>query len=185
LVHAWLGPAFADSALVVELLALTVILRVGDATASTLLRGAGQHRFLAVTNGVTALVNLLLSILLVARLGLAGVAIGTLIPVGLTAVFIIFPAGCRRVQLSIPHVLAEAVWPAVWPAAVMAAYVWLTLPLIGSSLIAVGMEMMAAMGVYVVTFIAFGVTAVERRFYASKALQVTALLPLPTASGDL
>src|SRR6185295_15757446 len=103
--------------------ALTVIIRVGNATAMTVLKGAGRHRLVAFANMATALVNLSLSVAIVRPFGLPGVAIGTLVPVTFTAYFVIFPAGCRRVQLPIAHAFAEAAWPALWPAAAMAAYV--------------------------------------------------------------
>jgi len=84
----------------------------------------------------------------------------------------------------VQRVLAEAVWPAVWPAAVMGAYVVATRPLIGQSLVAVGAEMIAAVGVYAITFLTFGISAAERRFYLSKVLEFTthARLAVPTVS---
>ena len=57
-----------------------VLLGVATSSCSAILRGAGQHRLLAVTNSIAAVVNLLLSIALVKPLGLTGVALGTLVP---------------------------------------------------------------------------------------------------------
>jgi O-antigen/teichoic acid export membrane protein len=184
LVQAWVGPDFAGSAIVVQFLALTVIIRVGNATASTVLKGAGRHRLLSFCNVVTALVNLSLSVAMVRRFGLTGVALGTLAPVTVAATFVVFPAACRRVQLPGRRALVEAVWPAVWPAAAMAAYVVATRPLIGQSLVAVGAEMIAAVCVYAITFLMFGISAAERRFYLSKALEFStrARLPVRTVS---
>src|SRR5262249_17039766 len=58
LVRAWVGPGFGDSVIVLQLLALTVVVRVGVATANTLLKGAGEHRLVAFTNVGAAVVNL-------------------------------------------------------------------------------------------------------------------------------
>jgi O-antigen/teichoic acid export membrane protein len=184
LVLAWVGPDFAGSAIVVQLLALTVIIRVGSATASTVLKGAGRHRLLSFCNVITALVNLSLSVAVVRRFGLTGVALGTLAPVTVAASLVVLPAACRRVQLPVRRALAEAVWPAVWPAAAMAAYVAATRPLIGESLVAVGVEMIAAVCVYAVTFLMFAISAGERRFYLSKALEFSTRtrVPVPTMS---
>jgi len=168
LVAACVGPEFSGSVVVVRLLALTVIVRVTNATAGTLLKAAGRHRLVAFTNVAAAIVNVSLSIALVGRFGLAGVAIGTLVPVFLVSAFVLFPAGCRRVELPIVQVFAEALWPALWPAGVMAAYVLLTAPLVGRSLPAVGIEMVVAAGVYGMTFLFFGISSLERRFYFSK-----------------
>jgi O-antigen/teichoic acid export membrane protein len=173
LVHAWVGPDFAGSVVVLHVLSLTVIVRVGSATATTLLKGAGQHRMVAWVNVITAVVNLSLSVVLVSSMGLAGVAIGTLVPVALTSMFVIFPAGYRRVGLSLGRTWAEAVWPAVWPAAVMAAFVWATRSLVAPNLMAVGAEMALAALVYAATFLVFGIKSVERRFYFAKAFELT------------
>jgi O-antigen/teichoic acid export membrane protein len=186
LVRAWVGPDFSGAVIVLQLLSLTVIVRVGDATATTLLKGAGSHRLVAYTTVATAAVNLGLSIVLVKSIGLTGVALGTFIPVCTTAIFVIFPAGARRVELTIARAIAEAVWPAVWPAAVMVAFVETTRDLVGSSLVAVGAEMAAAALTYAAVFLLFGISAVERRFYVSKALELTAgwrVTPPPVSEG--
>jgi len=185
LVHAWVGPDFSGSVLVLQLLALTVMIRVGNATAQTLLKGADQHKLVAYTNVGTAIVNLALSVVLARSIGLAGVAIGTLVPVSFSAMFIMFPAGCRRVELPLMRALADAVWPAVWPAAAMAAYIEVTRPFLPASLLPVLMNMGVAAMVYVATFLAFGISATERRFYLSKVFEVTALARSlrPTVTG--
>ena len=110
LVRAWVGPDFAGSVIVLQILSIIVIVRVGNATASTLLKGAGEHRLIAVTNMGAAIVNVALSIALVRPFGLVGVAVGTLIPVCLVLMLVVFPAGCRRVEVTVPHALAHAVW---------------------------------------------------------------------------
>ncbi len=46
----WTGPHFRRRPYCVQLLALTVLVRVGTATAGTVLRGAGHHRLLANSN---------------------------------------------------------------------------------------------------------------------------------------
>jgi len=46
-----------------------------------------------------------------------------LIPMIVIAMFVTFPAACRRVQLPVWKVAWKAVWPAVWPAIVMAIFI--------------------------------------------------------------
>jgi O-antigen/teichoic acid export membrane protein len=186
LVQAWVGPDFSGSVVVLQLLALTVMIRVGNATAQTLLKGAEQHKLVAYTNVGTAIVNVGLRVVLAHSMGLAGVAIGTLVPVSFSAVFIMFPAGCRRVELPLMRALADAVWPAVWPAAVMAAYMVITRPYVPVSLFPVLIEMGIGALVYAATFLAFGISATERRFYLSKVFEATALARSlrPTVTGQ-
>jgi O-antigen/teichoic acid export membrane protein len=173
LVRAWVGPEFDGSIVVVRLLALIVAVRVGNATATTLLKGADRHRFVAVVNVVTAIVNVSLSVALVKPLGLAGVAIGTLVPVSAAAVFVLFPASCSRVGVSIGRAVAEAVWPAIWPLGTMAAYILISRPMIPQSLPAVLVSMSVAVCIYAATFLAFGIDAAERRFFLSKIFEAT------------
>jgi O-antigen/teichoic acid export membrane protein len=180
LMQAWVGPGFADSATVLQLLALTVIFRVGNATATTVLKGAGRHRLLATANVLTAVVNLSMSVAVVRRFALPGVAIATLVPVSVAASLILFPAGCRRVQLPIGAALAHAVWPAVWPAGIMAAFVASTRSLVAPSMPAIGLELAAAVAVYCVVFLAFGVTVRERQLCIGKALELIGRSPLRT-----
>ena len=187
LIHAWVGPDFHGSVIVVQLLALTVMIRVGVATAGTLLKGAGEHKLVAYTNVVTAVVNVALSVALARSIGLAGVAIGTLVPVSAAAIFVLFPAACRRVELPLTRAIGDAVWPAVWPAAAMAAYIAVTRPMIPVSLIPVIANMGVAALVYAATFIGLGISATERRLYLSKIFEATsrtrARVLLPSESG--
>ena len=173
LVLAWVGPEFQGSIVVVRLLALIVVVRVGNATGSTLLKGADRHRLVAGVNIATAVVNVSLSVVLAKPLGLAGVAIGTLIPVSATAIFIIFPASCSRVGLSVRRMLIEAIWPAVWPAGTMAAYVLISRSMGPQSLPVVLVSMGVAVSIYAATFLAFSIDAAERRFYLSKIFEAT------------
>jgi len=178
LIRAWVGPGFAGSVVVMQLLSLTVIVRIGTATASTLLKGAGEHRLVAFANVAAAIVNVAVSIAIVKPLGLIGVAIGTLVPVSVASSLVLFPAGCRRVQLTVARGLAEAVWPAIWPAAVMTAFVFLTRDLMPPSLVGVGVEMAAACLVYIAVFIAFGISREERRLYLMKTFDLLQRRPV-------
>jgi O-antigen/teichoic acid export membrane protein len=181
LVQAWVGAEFARSALILQLLTLCVIVRVGNATAGTVLKGAGEHRLVAFTNVAAAVVNLALSLALVKAYGLAGVAFGTLVPICVASTMVLFPAGCRRVQLPIGAALSQAVWPALWPALVMTAFVLATRALVPVTLVAVGAEMIAACLVYVIVFVTFAIAASERRFYfekTGKLLRGRATVPL-------
>lgn len=118
LVRAWVGPTMMNSAPIIQILAIVVAMRVGNATGTTLLKGAGRVRYLAVANIATGLVNLAMSALLVRSFGLIGVAIGTLVPVAISTMFVLFPAACRRVDVSVWRAIRFSVWPAIWPALV-------------------------------------------------------------------
>jgi O-antigen/teichoic acid export membrane protein len=172
LITAWVGPDFARSVVLLQLLSVTVIVRVGNATGTMLLKGAGEHRVVSMANISAAACNVGLSIALVRPLGLVGVALGTLIPVSLTAMFLLFPLACRRVELPVGRAIARGVWPALWPGLVMAAFIVSTRGLVPAGLAAIAGEFAAAGLVYGLTFLLFSLTAAERQFYLGKLAQM-------------
>jgi O-antigen/teichoic acid export membrane protein len=117
----WTGPRFAAAAIIVKILAVVVLVRVGSWTANTVLLGAGSHKLVAISNSITAAINVALSVLFIRWWGLPGVAIATLLPVTARAVFVVIPMACARVGMSLSTFFATAVWPAVWPAVIVLA----------------------------------------------------------------
>jgi O-antigen/teichoic acid export membrane protein len=185
LITAWVGPDFADSVILLQLLSIVVIVRVGNATGATLLKGAGAHRVVSIANSSAAVCNVVLSIALVRPLGLVGVALGTLVPVCGAAIFVTFPLACRRVELTVWHALTRAVWPSVWPGVVMAAFVVSTRSLIPARLIFIGAEFAAAGLVYAITFLLFSLNSTERHFYLAKLAQMLHISRLRPAEESL
>jgi O-antigen/teichoic acid export membrane protein len=176
LVTGWVGPGFSGAVPVAVLLAGAVAARVGTASAMTVLKGAGLHRVLAWTNFGTAAANLALSLLLVRRFGLVGVAVGTLLPVAAASLFVVFPLGCRRVGIPLAQALREAVWPAVWPAAIVAAWLFAVRPFVGAWLPAVAAHAAFAGALYLVLFLRWGLPTADRRLYLEKAAPLIARL---------
>jgi O-antigen/teichoic acid export membrane protein len=76
LIRAWLGPQVIAAVPVIQILAFAVALRVGNATSTTLLKGSGEVRRVAMVNIVTGLVNLALSSLRIKPFGLVGLRSG-------------------------------------------------------------------------------------------------------------
>ena len=172
IIATWVGPAFQGSVIVTQLLLAVVLIRVGTSSANVILKGAGQHRLLAVTNATTAVVNVLLSVLLIGPFGLAGVAIGTFVPVVVSGALVIFPHACRRVGLPASTVLRQAVWPAMWPAVGLTAVIWAGLPFAGTRLVGIATVLVIAGLVYEALFVAFAISPAERRMYWSKLTEL-------------
>ena len=127
LIRVWIRkPEVMGAVPVIQLLAFAVALRVGNATSTTLLKGAGHIRNVAIVNIGTGIVNLILSAILIGPFGLPGVAIGTLIPVAFSSIFILFPMACRRVNLGVGYSFRRAVWPSTWPALVVGSLLFLS-----------------------------------------------------------
>jgi O-antigen/teichoic acid export membrane protein len=172
IIAAWIGPSFRDSVIVSQLLLAVVLVRVGASSGNVILKGAGQHRILAVTNATTAVVNVLLSVALIHPFGLAGVAVGTLVPVVISGALVIFPRACRRVGLPVSAVLRQAVWPAIWPAVGLTAVIMVGLPFAGSRLGSIGALLVLAGIVYEALFVGFAIAPGQRRTYWSKLIQL-------------
>jgi O-antigen/teichoic acid export membrane protein len=172
LIHAWVGPRFDRSIVVAQILIGVVAVRVGCATATTVLKGAGRHRVLAFSNAGTALANVALSLLWIRRFGLIGQALGTLLPVAFTSMCILWPIACRRVGLTLAEAFRLAVWPALWPIAVMAVVVIPLRDALPARLWSVAL--VGAVGVlcYATTFLAFAVKQDERRAYIARVSEL-------------
>lgn len=103
LIARWMGPGFDASVLPLYVLAVTGIVLVGQGPIGNVLLGVGRHRLVAAACLAEAIVNLALSLVLVRRFGIVGVAIGTAIPVFLVNLFVIAPAACRQVGIAVPR----------------------------------------------------------------------------------
>jgi O-antigen/teichoic acid export membrane protein len=172
LVLAWVGPKFADSIVVAQVLIAVVAFRVGNATATTLLKGAGEHRLLAFSNAGAALANVALSLFWIRRFGLIGQAYGTLIPVAVTSAAILWPAACRRVGIGYVEAFRTAVWPTLWPVMVMAAVVIPLRDALPVRIFSVVLAGAAGALAYLITFLAFAVKRDERQVYVAKAGEI-------------
>jgi O-antigen/teichoic acid export membrane protein len=168
LIRSWVGPHFSASVLPTQILLTVVLVRISAASADLILRGAGQHKLLTYSNAATAVVNLTLSLALVRPFGLLGVALGTLIPVSVSAAFVLYPAACRRVGLPFRRPLVEAIWPAMWPAVIMVGLLWIGRRVLPAGLIWVALLLAAGGLVYVALFLGLAIGAEERSFYWTK-----------------
>lgn len=101
LITRWMGTGFEGSVAPLEVLALTGVILVGQGPLGNILLGTGRHRLVAFVSLGEAIANLVLSVLLVRRFGLLGVAIGTGVPVFIANLFILLPAACRQVGISV------------------------------------------------------------------------------------
>jgi len=92
----WMGPNYLDSWHVLAVLAVAQIFNTIQVTPATLLYGISKHRFYSLIVIIEGLATLGISILLARRLGIMGVALGTLFPLVATS-FIFIPIYANRV----------------------------------------------------------------------------------------
>jgi O-antigen/teichoic acid export membrane protein len=166
----WMGPAFEPGVWPLYVLAMTGIVLVGQGPLGNILLGSGRHRLVAFVSLGEAVANLVLSVILVRRFGMLGVAIGTAIPIAVANLLILLPAACRQTSISLPRFLslvltapAIGAVPAIAVTAmVRSSYPPLSLPAILGEAVVVGIT-------YLTGVCAFGLTKEVRTRYASYA----------------
>jgi O-antigen/teichoic acid export membrane protein len=99
LVGRWMGPGFEAGIVPLYVLAVAGLVLVGQGPLGNVLLGTGRHRLVAYVSLGEAIANLILSLMLVRRFGMLGVAVGTAVPVVLANLFILLPAACRQVGM--------------------------------------------------------------------------------------
>jgi len=117
LIRHWMGPAFDESVAPFVLLALAGVIVVSQAAVCNVLIAVGSHRLLAFVWLAEAAANFALSLLFVRRFGLAGVALGTVLPLVFGHLFVLLPRACRAVSLDVWTCVRDTTRPAVVGAA--------------------------------------------------------------------
>lgn len=80
LIIRWVGARFAQSYIILLILIFPCVFNVMQSSCAELLYGISKHKFLAMANIIEGLANLTLSVILVQKYGVYGVALGTAIP---------------------------------------------------------------------------------------------------------
>ena len=117
---AWVGAAYAPYSGLVVLLVTASLMDTLMWPAGAILQGISRHRLLAISALTSGLANLALSLVLVRPLGLAGVALGTLIPTTIESLFFVIPFALRVIRIDLRTALKEMFLPAVIPGVLMA-----------------------------------------------------------------
>jgi len=112
----WVGKEFASYADLVLILTLTSMIDTSTWPAGSVLQGMGLPKFSGRLSLISGLANLLLSIVLVQRLGLAGVALGALIPTTIICLGLVHPYVIRVIKLSPREVFQQVILSALIPA---------------------------------------------------------------------
>jgi len=87
-IERWMGPGYVDAYPVLVVLTLGMMFALWQAPSVALLYGTSKHKFYALSNTVEGVANLVLSLLLVRRYGMIGVALGTVIPMSVIKLLI-------------------------------------------------------------------------------------------------
>jgi O-antigen/teichoic acid export membrane protein len=165
----WMGDEFAEAVPVLRILLLAMLFASVQFNAANVLGMTGQHRFVAFAMGGSALLNLILSIILIRFFGLIGVALGTLVAIVLMELTLVVWRACREQGLPLAGFASKAIWPSL-PALVPAlATAWLLAqwqPVNG--FVWIFLEGSVSALVYFAVFYRVGLDAAERALIADK-----------------
>ena len=167
---AWVGIEYAPYAGLVLLLVCASLFDTLMWPANFILQGMARHRLLAIAAIASGLVNLAISIALVRPLGLAGVALGTLIPTVLECLLFVIPYSMRVIGINLRTALREIYLPVIAPSILMGVVLivlrYLVNPVAMISILAVGI---LGFTVYAAIYISIGASSLERHNFLELA----------------
>jgi O-antigen/teichoic acid export membrane protein len=111
----WVGEEFAEYAYLVLILSLAGMIDTCTWPAGFVLQGMGLPRFSGTMSILTGIFNLVLSLILVRRLGLTGVALGTLIPTSIVCLGLVIPYTVRKIGVNAVDMTRQVLIPAFVP----------------------------------------------------------------------
>ena len=122
LIRVWIGAGLEQSHRVLMILLAAQIVAQPMLILRKAMVGMGIVRVPSLIDIFEAITNLILSLVLVFRWGIEGVAWGTFIPLVFVELLIFLPYACRQVGVRLRHLLQHAVLPCSVPLAALWAY---------------------------------------------------------------
>jgi O-antigen/teichoic acid export membrane protein len=107
-IRLWMGPGYNLSATILVILTVPQIFSMSQYASGIILVGMARHKILAQVAFVEGVVNLALSIILAKKIGLIGVAVGTVIPHMISTMIVVPIYTLRVVRLSVRQYIVSA-----------------------------------------------------------------------------
>lgn len=130
--QAWIGRSYAESHLILLVLLATQIIATPMDVLRRVLFGMGKVGYPSMLYLAEAVLNLVLTLLLIPHFGLLGVALGTAIPVVTIELFILLPYALKQLGFAPASFLKRVVTPQLLPLAALLGYslvVWSNFPI--------------------------------------------------------
>lgn len=162
----WVGPEYGDAAVLVVILTLAGLMDISQWPGEQVLQGMARHHLLALMALANGVANISLSVLLVQRFGVVGVAFGTLVPMTVETLFFVMPYVWRVIGITPSRAVRHALLPVLVPAVLAAALCYVLRDVVGVPS-TVGTITLALVGVttYLAIYLRFGASAAERKIY--------------------
>lgn len=100
-IQRWMGEKYLDTYLILLVLVIPTVISLTQSPSIQLLYGISKHKFFTFANAIEGSSNLIISIILVKKMGLIGVALGTAIPMLVLKVFIQPIYVCKVIKLPV------------------------------------------------------------------------------------
>ena len=123
-IQRWVGEQYLDAYPILIVLIIPTIFALMQIPTVQLLFGISKHKFFALSNSLEGVANLVLSIVLVRRYGLMGVALGTAIPMVIIKLFVQPVYTCRIIKLDIRKYYFEVLATALFKASTVLLVFW-------------------------------------------------------------
>ena len=117
----WVGPEFADAAVLLHILMTSLVIGVPPLLAFTLLGMTGHHAMTARAAAISIVVNLTASALLWWPLGIVGIALGTLVSTLIVDVGVVLRRACQLHGITLSTQLRRVYLPVLLPGVVQCA----------------------------------------------------------------
>jgi O-antigen/teichoic acid export membrane protein len=111
----WVGAEYAAYSYLVVILVTATLIDTSQWPAGFILQGMARHSPLAIMTIASGVSNLILSILLVNRLGLLGVALGTLVPTTIICIGFVTPYAMRVIGVPVRDLYFKVLHPTLLP----------------------------------------------------------------------
>jgi O-antigen/teichoic acid export membrane protein len=169
----WVGAAYAPYAHLVVILGLATLIQTSAWPAGSILQGTARNRPLAISSACAAAANVALSVGLVRRFGLTGVALGTLIPTAVASFGYFLPYTTKIMGIRGGTFLREALFPPLLPVVPMVVIMYVLHKMVPiTSFISILLVSAVAGGTYVIGYLTWGASNAELQTY--RALLVNA-----------
>jgi O-antigen/teichoic acid export membrane protein len=169
----WVGEAFADYAHLVIILSLASMIDTSTWPAGSVLQGMGLPRFSGVMSIISGVSNLILSLVLVQKIGLTGVALGKLLPTCIVCLGFVHPYVIRMLRIRLGEVFRLVILPALIPIAPAGVGMYILSQMLALTSI-LPILLVAASGslIYLAVYLWMGANEFERAFLRKVWLEI-------------